>query len=187
MCWHHIFIFFHPNLTKLSYDLCPDSKKSWCKYKKTIANGESYDHNAHFHLPGTVCDVQKPIFRDQSSSELLRRCLNGGIQNWNESFNDDLWAKIPKRTFVSINTPKAWCIRSDHIFPRRKSGKMQDFSELEITPDHFCVQFCKEKDIRRMKKRRKYPKKQGSRDHERLEDHWEEQEGKNPFYAPGAH
>lgn len=48
--------------SKLSHGLCPDGAESWCKYKKNIANGESYDHNAHFHLPGAVCEVMKPIF-----------------------------------------------------------------------------------------------------------------------------
>ncbi|KAL3279884.1 hypothetical protein HHI36_017390 [Cryptolaemus montrouzieri] len=53
--------------------------------------------------------------------------------------------------------------------------------------------FCK-KDIRRMKKARnaalemsKEARQQRARALKRLEDHWKEQEGGNPSYAPGAH
>lgn len=42
----------------------------------------------------------KPVFQDLASEDLLKRCLHGGTQNQNESFNNLVWTYIPKNTFV---------------------------------------------------------------------------------------
>lgn len=38
----------------------------------------------------------KPIFKDLSHPDLLKRCLEGKTQNPNESFNSTLWKYCPK-------------------------------------------------------------------------------------------
>ena len=48
----------------------------------------------------------KPIFKDLSKQELLKKCLHGNTQNPNESFNHCIWERIPKTIFVGLNTLK---------------------------------------------------------------------------------
>lgn len=75
-----------------------------CKYNKSILLKEVYDHNVHLHLPECIMLQIKPIFQALSNPELLKKCLKGKTQNPNESLNNVIWTRIPKRTFVSLET-----------------------------------------------------------------------------------
>lgn len=46
----------------------------------------------------------KPIYRDLSHPDLLKKCLHGKTQNCNESFNNSVWTRCPKRVFVRLRT-----------------------------------------------------------------------------------
>ncbi|KAJ8876157.1 hypothetical protein PR048_024066 [Dryococelus australis] len=46
----------------------------------------------------------KPIFRDLSEPELLKKCLRGRTQNPNESVNSVIWNRFPKTTFIGVRT-----------------------------------------------------------------------------------
>ncbi|GFX02252.1 uncharacterized protein TNCV_138281 [Trichonephila clavipes] len=46
----------------------------------------------------------RPIFRDLSHPDLLKKCLHGKTQNPNESFHNVVWSRVPKATFVQIET-----------------------------------------------------------------------------------
>uniref|UniRef100_A0A1B6FED2 Uncharacterized protein n=1 Tax=Cuerna arida TaxID=1464854 RepID=A0A1B6FED2_9HEMI len=48
----------------------------------------------------------KPIFKQLSNPVLLKKCLKRKTQNLNESLNNLIWSRIPKRTFVSLPTLK---------------------------------------------------------------------------------
>ena len=51
-------------------------------------------------------EVIKPIFshEDLGADTLLKRCLHGQTQNPNEAFNNCIWRKAPKYTFVARRT-----------------------------------------------------------------------------------
>ncbi|GFT74704.1 uncharacterized protein TNCV_562561 [Trichonephila clavipes] len=93
-------IYFH----KLSTDenpqhaLCPMGEESWCGYNKSIVSGEKYTHK--HSLPDAVL-LKLKIFRDLTAKELLLKCLHGRTQNPNESFNNCVWNRVPKKTFAS--------------------------------------------------------------------------------------
>lgn len=99
-------IYFH----KLSTDeepqhgLCPDGENSWCGYKKAQSLNQTYSHKNS--LPEAVLLAIKPIFRDLSKPQLLKKCLHGQTQNPNESFNSVIWKRMPKTEFVGIKTLK---------------------------------------------------------------------------------
>ncbi|GFY05502.1 uncharacterized protein TNCV_218841 [Trichonephila clavipes] len=44
----------------------------------------------------------RPVFRDLANPELLKKCLHGGTQNPNESVNNVIWSRVPKKTFVQL-------------------------------------------------------------------------------------
>ncbi|GFX82777.1 uncharacterized protein TNCV_385701 [Trichonephila clavipes] len=46
----------------------------------------------------------RPIFRDLSHPDLLKKCLHGKTQNPNESFHNVVWSRVPKATFVQSET-----------------------------------------------------------------------------------
>ncbi|GFS67454.1 uncharacterized protein TNCV_1610351 [Trichonephila clavipes] len=97
-------IFLH----KLSTDeyhqhgFCPIGEDSWCGFKKAEASGKSYKHKNS--LPVAVVEAMRPIFRDLSHPDLLKKCLHGKTQNPNESFHNVVWSRVPKATFVQIET-----------------------------------------------------------------------------------
>ncbi|GFX18458.1 uncharacterized protein TNCV_3370311 [Trichonephila clavipes] len=97
-------IFLH----KLSTDeypqqgFCPIGEDSWCGFKKAEASGKSYKHKNS--LPVAVVEAMRPIFRELSHPDLLKKCLHGKTQNPNESFHNVIWSRVPKATFVQIET-----------------------------------------------------------------------------------
>lgn len=179
--------------TNQNHGLCPDGPDTWCKYKKAISAGDQYDHEKHFHLPPAVLEAIKPTFRDLSAPELLRKCLHGGTQNCNESFNNVLWSKIPKRVFVYRETLTFGTHEAVVSFNEGNLAKCKVLTELGIEPGYFCVNFRKKQDEKRLKKAHKCAqemtkeaRQKRSQALKRLEEQWQDQEGDTPAYAAGA-
>lgn len=95
--------YFH----KLSTDkdpqhgLCPVGPDSWCGYRKAEAVGGIYKHKDS--LPQSCLSAINKVYRDLSTDTLLSKCLHGQTQNQNESFNNIIWSKISKSTFVRLD------------------------------------------------------------------------------------
>ncbi|GBL78986.1 hypothetical protein AVEN_48947-1 [Araneus ventricosus] len=98
-------IFMH----KLSTDenpqhgFCPIGEDSWCGFKKAAATGSAYKHKNN--LPVAVVEAMRPVFRDLSHPDLLKKCVHGNTQNPNESVNNVIWSRVTKSTFVQIEAP----------------------------------------------------------------------------------
>lgn len=69
-----------------------------------MAEGKPYDYKARTHLPKSVMEAIKPILKDLSNDQLLRRCRHGGTQNPSETLNNVIWSRVPKTTFVMKTT-----------------------------------------------------------------------------------
>ena len=84
---------------------CPRGENSWCKYQKYLVT-EQPTFKSKINLPQAVFDVINQIFShtDLGSDALLSKCLHGLTQNPNEAFNQCIWKKAPKDTFVSRKT-----------------------------------------------------------------------------------
>ncbi|KAJ4451623.1 hypothetical protein ANN_03092 [Periplaneta americana] len=85
-----------------NHGLFPKGGDSWCKYQKAKESGQPFSHKNS--LPYTIVEEIKPIFRDLTNIELLKKCLHGRTQNPNECINSIIWARLPKTVFVSIST-----------------------------------------------------------------------------------
>lgn len=98
--------YFHIMSTneKPMHQLCPKDEESWCKFNKSLVLEGLYDHSKHFHLPESIMILLKPIFKQLAEPELLRKCTKGKSQNPNESLNNLIWSRLPKRSFVTLRT-----------------------------------------------------------------------------------
>ncbi|GFV47413.1 uncharacterized protein TNCV_4830691 [Trichonephila clavipes] len=84
---------------KPQHGFCPSDTDTWCKFKKAELLRETYHENS---LPVDVVKAMRPVFRDLANPELLKKCLHGGTQNPNESVNNVIWSRVPKKTFVQL-------------------------------------------------------------------------------------
>ncbi|GFU86490.1 uncharacterized protein TNCV_423061 [Trichonephila clavipes] len=77
-------------------------------------------------LPVDVVEAMRPVFRDLANPELLKKCLHGGTQNLNESVNNVIWSRVPKKTFVQLE------VLSLGTYDAVSSFNMGNVSKLEI-------------------------------------------------------
>ncbi|GFX39993.1 uncharacterized protein TNCV_2647561 [Trichonephila clavipes] len=63
---------------------------------------------------------------DLANPELLKKCLHGGTQNPNESVNNVIWSRVPKKTFVQQE------VLSLGTYDAVSSFNMGNVSKLEI-------------------------------------------------------
>lgn len=79
---------------------CPKDPQTWCKYNRATLLKHAFKHKNSVAKP--VMDLIKPIFKDLSDPNLLKRCLGGRTQNPNECLNSLIWKYCPK----NINSGK---------------------------------------------------------------------------------
>ncbi|GFS69307.1 uncharacterized protein TNCV_4011221 [Trichonephila clavipes] len=127
-------IYFH----KLSTDenpqhaLYPMGEESWCGYNKSILSGEKYIHK--HSLPDAVLFKIKKNFRDLTAKELLLKCSHGRTQNLNESFNNCVWNRVPKKTFVSKRTLQMGVMDAVICFNEGAYARTEVLKALKINP-----------------------------------------------------
>ncbi|GFS48621.1 uncharacterized protein TNCV_769841 [Trichonephila clavipes] len=145
-------IFLH----KLSTDeypqhgFCPIAEDSWCGFKKAEASGKSYKHKNS--LPVAVVEAKRPIFRGLSHSDLLKKCLHGKTQNPNESFHNVIWSRVPKATFVQIETLSLSIYDAVCSFNDGNVSKLKMLQKMGVKPGEFSVSAMKLLDRERLMK-----------------------------------
>ncbi|GFU63451.1 uncharacterized protein TNCV_44971 [Trichonephila clavipes] len=145
-------IFLH----KLSTDeypqhgFCPIGEDSWCGFKKAEASGKSYKHKNS--LPVAVVEAMRPIFRDLSHPDLLKKCLHGKTQNPNESFHNVVWSRVPKATFVQIETLSLGVYDAVCSFNDGNVSKLKMLQKMGVEPGEFSVSAMKLLDRERLMK-----------------------------------
>ncbi|GFT33278.1 uncharacterized protein TNCV_4767581 [Trichonephila clavipes] len=145
-------IFLH----KLSTDeyhqhvFCPIREDSWCGFKKAEASGKSYKHKNS--LPVAVVEAMRPIFRDLSHPDLLKKCLHGKTQNPNESFHNVVWSRVPKATFVQIETLSLGVYDAVCSFNDGNVSKLKMLQKMGVEPGEFSVSAMKLLDRERLMK-----------------------------------
>ena len=84
--YHHMIMDPPEESVESQHSYCPKGDKTWCKYHKDkIFNRNIYDRSKCF----TIC-----VSRRAS-------CQHGLTQNQNESINNMIWSKFPKRVYVA--------------------------------------------------------------------------------------
>ncbi|KFM71283.1 hypothetical protein X975_00958, partial [Stegodyphus mimosarum] len=145
--WYHK----RSNDNEVTHDFCPDGVDSWCAYKRAVVNGTNENFKHTNSVPVAVMDAIKPIFKDLSHPDLLKRCIGGRTQNVNESLNSLIWTFCPKTTnnsrkIVEISTNLAVANFNDG-----KRATLFIMKELECIPGANCVAFAKEANRLRIK------------------------------------
>ena len=98
------------HVEELRHMYCPCGEESWCRWQRDKVTGKN-TYKGTLNLPTVIKKLLKPIFVDLSSDNLLSKCLHGQTQNANEVYNQILWQKCPKITFVSREVVE-WCAYS---------------------------------------------------------------------------
>ena len=123
------------------HDHCPTGKNSWCKYQQDIAEGTT-TYQPGIGLPLRVIAEIKPIFVDLSDDKLLGRCLDCYTQNQNECFNNYVWRRIPKETFVGFDQFKFGLYDAVGIFNIGRKATLLSFDKLNIEHGKYTVEGC---------------------------------------------
>ena len=122
---------------------CPDGESSWCQFKKDIATGKN-TYKPGQGLTQEIIMHVKPIFQDLSKDALLERCLHGRTQNANESFNSTVWKRIPKATYVSLQTFKFGVFDAVAHFNIGAKAAVLVFEKLGMIPGRYMTKImCK--------------------------------------------
>lgn len=88
-CWA-VYYHFSSSPGNQNHEHCPEG----CKYKKT---GHYKPKNKYYPI---MMPHLLPIFEDLLDEENLKTCLPGLTTNANESFNAQIWRRVPKTVYV---------------------------------------------------------------------------------------
>ena len=93
-------------------------------------------YKAKINIPEAVRDFIIPIFshEDLASDDHLSKCLHGQTQNVNESFNQCIWKKVPKDTFVGKRTLQIGVASATMHFNDGARGLLNLFGKCSIEP-----------------------------------------------------
>lgn len=143
-------IFFHKLSTNESpqHGLCPKEETTWCKYNRSLITNEKYDHKNS--LPSAIMTEIKPIFRDLSDENLLKKCTHGNTQNVNESLNNVIWSRLPKKTFVGKDILELGVYDAIASFNLGLVTKCQVLDSIKIKPGCHMISAMKALDAERV-------------------------------------
>lgn len=135
--------FFHTLSTdeNPNHALCPKGVSSWCGYNKAQELNTIYSHKNY--LPEAIMKTIKPIYRDLTKPELLKRCLHGKTQNPNESFNSCIWQRIKKTGFVGLQTLRLGVQDALITFNEGAIAKANVLDRLGIKPGRYTLETLK--------------------------------------------
>ena len=93
----------------------------------------------------------KPIYNDLSSSELLDKCLHGKTQNQNESFNGQIWERIPhKNRYVGIEHLELGAYDAVATFNSGRKASVMILERLNIVPGKYTNRGCSKSNKKRL-------------------------------------
>ncbi|GFX75413.1 uncharacterized protein TNCV_2546841 [Trichonephila clavipes] len=125
-------------LTEAEIDRLQAYYDTWCKFKNAELLGETYHHKNS--LPVDVVEAMRPVFRDLANPELLKKCLHGGTQNPNESVNNVIWSRVPKKTFVQLEVLSLGTYDAVSSFNMGNVSKLEILRKMCIEPGDYTVQ-----------------------------------------------
>ncbi|GFS85759.1 uncharacterized protein TNCV_1663021 [Trichonephila clavipes] len=77
---------------------------------------------------------------DLANPELLKKCLHGGTQNPNESVNNVIWSRVPKKTFVQLEVLSLGTYDAVSSFNMGNVSKLEILRKMCIEPGDYTVQ-----------------------------------------------
>ncbi|GFY13308.1 uncharacterized protein TNCV_2335721 [Trichonephila clavipes] len=125
-------------MKNLSMDFVPLMQIRGANLKKSRIAWETYHHKNS--LPVDVVEAMRPVFRDLANPELLKKCLHGGTQNPNESVNNVIWSRVPKKTFVQLEVLSLGTYDAVSSFNMGNVSKLEILRKMCIEPGDYTVQ-----------------------------------------------
>ncbi|GFW66982.1 protein C15orf41 homolog [Trichonephila clavipes] len=119
------------------HGFCPSGPDTWCHYKKAQLENKVYHHK--HKLLVAVVEAMRPIFRDLSDPELMKKCLHGSTQNPNESINNVILSCVPKKTLVHIKTLSFGTYDAIASFNKGNATKLDILKKLNIEPGYYAT------------------------------------------------
>ena len=117
---------------------CPRSAESWCKYQADKITGKK-EYKTKINISKAIHELMKPIFKDLSSDELLKKCTHGETQNANEALKKLVWQDCPEDNFVSRPIVEIATVSAVIHFNDGAHGISDVLSNLEIKPGMFTI------------------------------------------------
>ncbi|GBM23609.1 hypothetical protein AVEN_117365-1 [Araneus ventricosus] len=105
--------------------------------KRLKPQGVTYKHKNN--LPVAVVEAMRPVFRDLSHPDLLKKCVHGNTQNPNESVNNVIWSRVPKSTFVQIEALSLGVYDAACTFNEGNSARLHILKNLGIEPGEYTL------------------------------------------------
>ncbi|GFV82097.1 uncharacterized protein TNCV_2789951 [Trichonephila clavipes] len=164
------------------HGFCPIGEDSWCGFKKAEASELHQLKYEAISVPqGSVRLVKKtqerksstcyllitkgvtsssPVplktrrerERDLSHPDLLKKCLHVKTQNPDESFHNVVWSRVPKATFVQIETLSLGVYDAVCSFNDGNVSKLKMLQKMGVEPGEFSVSAMKLLDRERLMK-----------------------------------
>lgn len=144
--------YFH----KLSTDknpqhgLCPSGADTWCGFQKAKHTGSVYEHK--HSLPEAIMTAIKPTYKALSDPDLLSKCLHGGTQNPNESFNNVIWTRVNKGVFVGLDVLKMGVNDAILAFNDGNIGRVKVLEDMGVSPGVNTTKSLHAMDLERIRK-----------------------------------
>lgn len=150
-------IYYHKRSTddEVLHDFCPIGSTSWCEYQRFKAEGKEGSYHHKNVLPAAVMDCIKPIFKDLSHPDLLRRCLGGRTQNPNESYNSLVWKFCPKTSGCSRIVAEIAANEAVVTFNNGRKGRLTVMSFLGFQVGRYAFDAAKKIDMKRLEEAEK--------------------------------
>uniref|UniRef100_A0A0B7AFL1 Mutator-like transposase domain-containing protein n=1 Tax=Arion vulgaris TaxID=1028688 RepID=A0A0B7AFL1_9EUPU len=142
-------IYFHKLSTdqKPIHNLC---KIGWCPYKEAVTANKEQNYKHKNNLPAAIMDVIKPVFRDLSHPDLLKKCLDGYTQNANESINSTIWRYCPKHKYHGLVTVKIAVGIATLIFNDGAKSLEAPLAAMQLLCGHFTSEYFTATDGKRL-------------------------------------
>ncbi|GFX22940.1 uncharacterized protein TNCV_2086481 [Trichonephila clavipes] len=105
--------------------------------KKAQLENKVYHHK--HKLPVAVVEAIKPIFRDLSDPELLKKCLHGNTQNQMKALIMLFGLVSLKKTFVHLETLSFGTYDAIASFNKGNTTKLDILKKLNIEPGYYAT------------------------------------------------
>ena len=114
--------------------------------------------------------------------------MHGQTQNVNESFNQCIWKKVPKETFVGKQTLQIGVASATMHLNDGARGLLNLFGKCSIEPGHFTVMGCAKYDALRVARMNTKGSTSSKKQRKRLRVQrkgWEDKNDTEKSYNPG--
>ena len=133
------------------HKFCPRSANSWCSYQSDKHTGKN-TYKMNVNLPAAISNLLKPIFKDLSHDELLKKCTHGLTQNSNESIHNIIWQKCPKTVYVDKHVLDIATASAVIAYNDGSQGLHQVMRSLGIEPGYYAYLISEKRDHTRINK-----------------------------------